>query len=109
MFLWLSDVDTNILKGNSLCSRLGGYANINFNSPMSRNSNESCTAHVHFAYLTSRSCLCWLYVVVVVVVECSDNTTYFKCDNGFCLSKSLVCNGVDDCLDRSDELHECGK
>ena len=42
------------------------------------------------------------------VVACMDDS-YFKCDNGLCLPQSLVCNGVDDCLDGSDELTPCRK
>ena len=32
----------------------------------------------------------------------------FRCRNEMCVSSDFVCNGVNDCVDNSDELH-CGK
>lgn len=42
-------------------------------------------------------------------LDCYDNTTYFQCSSGPCVAQSLVCNGVDDCTDGSDELDICRK
>ena len=32
------------------------------------------------------------------------NNKEFQCDNGFCVHNSWLCNGRDDCGDRSDEV-----
>ena len=37
------------------------------------------------------------------------NDTYFKCDKGLCLPPSLLCNGIKDCLDGSDEAEICSQ
>ncbi|ELU13132.1 hypothetical protein CAPTEDRAFT_202570 [Capitella teleta] len=38
---------------------------------------------------------------------CPCSQSQFRCDNAFCVSKSLTCNGVDDCGDSSDEAIVC--
>ncbi|EGI60781.1 Low-density lipoprotein receptor-related protein 1B, partial [Acromyrmex echinatior] len=35
--------------------------------------------------------------------SCSNDK--FQCNNGNCISLLLKCNGIDDCLDGSDERH----
>jgi len=40
--------------------------------------------------------------------ECRPRGGTFFCDNGQCLSKTLVCDGVVDCVDGSDEA-KCSK
>ena len=37
-----------------------------------------------------------------------EQSTSFRCENGACVSKSVVCDGANDCGDDSDEL-ECGE
>ena len=33
---------------------------------------------------------------------------WFQCDNGRCIGKNWICNGVDNCGDKSDELKTRG-
>ncbi|ELU13130.1 hypothetical protein CAPTEDRAFT_202568 [Capitella teleta] len=47
------------------------------------------------------------YLEPCAIPYCPCSDSQFTCDNGFCLSKSLTCNGVDDCGDSSDEAHVC--
>ncbi|XP_067651243.1 membrane frizzled-related protein-like [Haliotis asinina] len=37
--------------------------------------------------------------------SCFDDA--FRCSNHFCIAKALVCNGVDECADNSDETRGC--
>lgn len=34
--------------------------------------------------------------------KCPDNE--FRCNNGMCIMKDWLCDGIDDCLDGSDEI-----
>ena len=36
------------------------------------------------------------------------HSSEFRCDNGFCIARDKLCNGVDNCGDRSDEDSICG-
>ena len=40
---------------------------------------------------------------------CSDPNEMFACVDGQCLPKQLLCDGIIQCHDRSDELQLCGK
>ena len=44
--------------------------------------------------------LCWL-----LGEACLRNQ--LQCKNGRCISKTLVCNGINDCEDSSDEIGNC--
>lgn len=45
----------------------------------------------------------WVYYErKVYAIDCSSN--HFECSNGKCLNQTSVCNGKDDCGDRSDEV-----
>ncbi|XP_046550339.1 membrane frizzled-related protein-like isoform X2 [Haliotis rubra] len=37
--------------------------------------------------------------------SCFDDA--FRCSNNFCIANTLVCNGVDECADNSDETRGC--
>lgn len=44
--------------------------------------------------------------------SCQVNSTHeiYLCDDTHCIPKSLVCNGIPDCLQAQDEtVSECGK
>ena len=43
-----------------------------------------------------------------IFLECAPAGGAFHCDNGQCLSRSVVCDDVRDCVDGSDE-EACGK
>ena len=45
------------------------------------------------------------YISIQLQGNCSIG--HFRCTNGRCVSKTQVCNGVDDCLDNSDEVTDC--
>ena len=45
------------------------------------------------------------YILIQLQGNCSIG--HFRCTNGRCVSKTQVCNGVDDCLDNSDEIKDC--
>ena len=45
--------------------------------------------------------------VLVLVAEPTCAPAEFTCSNGKCVSQSVLCNGVDDCGDSSDE-QDCG-
>ena len=32
---------------------------------------------------------------------------YYRCSNKRCVPNNKVCNGINDCLDNSDEMKEC--
>ena len=38
-------------------------------------------------------------------MDCETMDDVFMCDNGDCVSNSWVCDGYNDCLDNSDEIH----
>lgn len=52
---------------------------------------------------------CIKAIVVYIELEKSCDTTEWRCNNQLeCISQKLVCNGLNDCSDMSDEMN-CGK
>ena len=47
----------------------------------------------------------WTLFILLIPAECRD--VEFTCDNGQCISRDQLCNGLNDCGDLSDELRAC--
>ena len=65
-----------------------------------------CTAVCLFNSVISL--LIWCKYFFLCSAEECDGKTHFKCQNGICLPKHMVCDYHDDCGDGSDEIN-CGK
>ena len=67
------------------------------------NSNSENILHIWCGFLGA------LFIapmqVVMELSACANDQ--FACENGVCVAAAAVCNGIDDCGDRSDEKNCC--
>ena len=45
---------------------------------------------------------------VNVATGCHSNG-WFRCGDGHCVPRTMLCDGTDDCGDRTDEVTDCGE
>ena len=57
-------------------------------------------------HTSQRARIEWVKLFELSISECKSGS--FTCDDGQCILNSFTCNGVNDCIDGSDEGATCG-
>ena len=51
----------------------------------------------------------WHNIFMFILIGARCSRSMFSCDNGKCLPMNFVCNGENDCIDKSDEYNGCNR
>ncbi|XP_046550347.1 neuropilin and tolloid-like protein 2 [Haliotis rubra] len=72
---------------------------------------QTSGSSVTFKFKTDSSFQYGQFDILITSFNTADNGTCaasrFICDNDLCISKTLTCNGYNDCGDDSDEIYDC--